>query len=179
MPNDERVVAKGGSPLNQPDLLTCARAEGTRLGAMKRWEAAFRRATPELPLIVARLDQPGVYYCIAAFRIGPRITGRIRLNAYTGKYVEATGVAKTGEALTRYQTPDELWSRLFTTKSRTATGEGATRPTPVVEPMLVWQPSQQSRTPFLPFYQVKFGRKTRFYRVDGPDFDALYSAVGN
>jgi hypothetical protein len=175
--NDERLIAKNASPLNVPELLACAQAEGTRLGAMTRWEAAFRHATAELPILVARLDQPGTYYCLAAFRIGPGITGRIRLNAYSGKYAEATGVAKRGQTLTRFQTPDDVWSRLFPPRSRTA--RGGTRRMPVIEPMLVWQPSQQSRTPFLPFYQVKDGRKTRFFRVDGPDFDALYPAVGN
>ena len=181
MPSDERVVAKSGPTVSLAEILSTASTEAARLGKMKRWQAAFRHAAPELPVMVARLDQPGTYYYIAGFRTGPIVTGRLRLNAHTGKYAEATGVSTVGRALTRYQTPDEVWARVFTPRSRKAAGggEGATRLLPVVEPMLVWQPSQQSRTPFMPFYQVKFGRKTRFIRVDGEEFDELTRSVGN
>lgn len=179
MENDKRVSPKSGPTVSLPVILSTATAEAARLGKMERWQLAFRHAAPELPMMVERLDQPGTYYYIAGFRTGPRVTGRLRLNAHTGKYVEATGISTVDRTLTRYQTPDEVWARLFLPRSRKSAGGGSTRLTPVLEPMLVWQPSQQSRTPFLPFYRVKFGRKTRYFRVDGPDFDELSQSAGN
>ena len=179
MASDDRAVARSGPTVSLPAILATATAEAARLGKMERWKAAFRHATPELPAMVARLDQPGTYYYIAGFRTGPRVTGRLRLDAPTGKYVEATGISTVERSLTRYQTPDEVWARLILPRSLKSAGGGATRLSVVLEPMLVWQPSQQSRTPFLPFYLARFGRKTRYCRVDGTDFDELTRSAGN
>jgi hypothetical protein len=40
-------------------------------------------------------------------------------------------------------------------------------------PVLVWKPCLQSRSPFLPFYQLSVGDSFVYYRVDGERFSKL------
>ena len=52
MENDKRVSAKSGPTVSLPAILSTATAEAARLGKMERWQLAFRRAAPELPVMV-------------------------------------------------------------------------------------------------------------------------------
>ena len=174
------VSRSGGPPLSPPEILTAAQAVADRLGKQTQWRYAFRHASPDPPLLVARLDRPGTYYYIAPFRIAGRLTGRIELNAQTGKYGEATGVVTPKDELSRYASVDDVWARVRTPLPESRSARPA-RPArmPVIEPILVWRPSLQSRTPFLPFHLGRIGRKVTYFRVDGKEFDDLFMAAGN
>lgn len=177
MASDSSCRSRLAPALGLPDLLCEAELAATRLAKLKRWWPAFRGASPELPLLVGRLDHAGVYYAIVAFRIDDRLTARMRLDAHSGKYAEATGIEKVGASLQPYETADDIRRRLI--RMRAAPTLRAPRSAaPVVDPLMVWQPSAQSPTAFLPFYRVTTGRRVRFWRVDGRDFDKVELGAG-
>ncbi len=177
MPSDSPCRARLAPTLGLPELMCEAKLTAVRLAKLKRWGPAFRGASPEAPLLVERLDHAGVYYAIVAFRIDDRLTARMRLDAHTGVYAEATGIQKVGAQLPLYETADDIRRRLL--KRRVAPTPRAGRAAaPVVDPMMVWQPSAQSPTPFLPFYRVTAGKRVRFWRVDGRDFDSVGLGAG-
>lgn len=177
MPSDNLCRPRLASTLGLPELMCEAELTAARLAKLKRWGPAFRGASPDLPLLVGRLDLAGVYYAIVAFRIGDHLTARMRLDAHTGQYAEATGVEKAGARLKPYETADDIRRRLLRMRGAPTPRAGRSA-TPVVDPMMVWQPSAQSPTPFLPFYRVTAGRRVRFWRVDGRDFDTLGLGAG-
>lgn len=168
-------IGAGGPPLGVPELIARAAAEAERLGKQKRWKPAFRDASPELPALVQRLDQPGIYYCLVGFGFGERLTGRIRLNAQTGAYAEAMGIEQPFGGLDRFKTLDDA-HRQFPTGS--VEPKNRTGHPPVIDPILVWQPCSQSPSPFLPFYHVRERRRQHFYRVDGTVFAELFRGAG-
>ncbi len=177
MASDSSCRPRLAPTLGLPALLCEAELAAARLVKLKRWWPAFSGASPELPLLVARLDLAGVYYAIVAFRIGDLLTARMRLDAHTGKYAEATGIEKVGASLRPYDTADAIRRRLI--QQRVPPSPGARRAVaPVVDPIMVWQPSAQSPTAFLPFYRVTAGRHVRFWRVDGRDFDKVELGAG-
>ena len=174
-----------GPTLGLPEIIAGARTEAARLGELQKWKFAFRQAAPDPPLLVERLDLSGRFYSIVPFRIGSRLTGRIAMDAHTARYEVATGVVSEDTMLERYQNLDDVWKRLLLPPSppRTRSRDGNAPPPlppgqPVVEPILVWRPSLQSRSPFLPFHVVRFGRTLRYMRVDGREFDDLVLAAG-
>ena len=177
MASDSSCRSRLAPTLGLPDLLCEAELAAARLVKVKRWWPAFRGASPELPLLVARLDHAGEYYAIVAFRIGDLLTARMRLDAHTGTYAEATGIEKVGASLRPYDTADDIRRRLITRRVVPAPRSGRSAAA-VVDPIMVWQPSAQSPTAFLPFYRVTAGRRVRFWRVDGRDFDQVGLGAG-
>jgi hypothetical protein len=163
-------------------IVQYSRSEALRLAKVPSWTPAFAAVSPETPLLVQRLDQPGRYYYIVTFGAGPRVTARLRLNAYTGAYSEGIGIGKMGDALPPYRTPPQAYTRLARAIQSAAKKKKKTNwkllPPMAMEPFLVWRPCVQSLSAFLPFYQITAGPSVRYVRVDGKVYDALTYGAG-
>jgi hypothetical protein len=163
-------------------ILLRARGEAARLERVPRWAPAFSGAAPQTPLIVQRLDEPGQYYYIVSYGVGPRATARLRMDAYTGGYAEGIGIGKDGDALTPYRTAPEAYTRLARAIQAEAKKKKKTNskllPPMSMEPFPVWRPCAQSFSAFLPFYQITVGSSVRYVRFDGKVYDALTYGAG-
>jgi hypothetical protein len=170
-------------------ILSRARVESARLGALPKWAPAFAGASPGAPILVSRLDKPDQYYYLVSFSIGTRVTSRLRLNAQTGAYAEGIGIDKSGDGLTPYLSPGEAHSRLVRAitvetnkrqnrKNTKAKKKPADSKILVAEPFPAWRPCAQSFTAFLPFYLIHDGSSLHYVRFDGQVYGALTFGAG-
>lgn len=172
--------AAPGTPkpvLGLPVLLKAAVKEAARLEKQPRWTIALKGAAPDQPLLVQRLDRPGQYYAIVAFRFGARLSARIRLDAHDARPGAAMGIDSARSALAPFRTADDARLRML---SPVAPPPGATDGAGevVVDPFLVWRPCLQSPNAFMPFYRLRRKARQAFYRIDGEFFDELSVASG-
>lgn len=166
-PTDAKPAAKPKPVLGLPALLAAALTEAKRIVKQPRWKVALTGALPDLPALVERLDRPQQYYAIVAFRVGRRITARIRLDAHTGQPGAAMGIEEVSRMLLPFRNADD------------ASGIFGDDPAPVtVDPFLVWRPCPQSPNAFMPLYRVRQKSALKYYRVDGEPFDTLTDASG-
>ncbi len=174
-PPQRPPVSEPGPVLGPPDVLRRANSEALRLATLERWAPAFVAASQEPPLLVRRLDKDDFYYLVS-FRSGDGITARVRINAHTGKYAEAIGIDRRGDALAPYLTPERIRDRIARKPpaGSARTGQRA----PIIEPFLGWKPCAQSFSAFLPFYVVRVGVTVLYYRVDGKVFTQLTAGAG-
>jgi len=167
---------QGDTVIGPPDAVRSAAREAMRLKTLERWKASFDNAAPDSPLLVSRLDLGGLYSYIVSFRIGPRITARIRLTAADGLFAEAIGIGESTPALPPYLPVPEIFTRLLTTPLATT----AEFTLPNVDPFLVWRPCAQSLSIFAPFYLLRYGgdRLQYFDAISGRFFDSLTGGAG-
>jgi hypothetical protein len=132
-------------------------------------------AEPRSALLVQRLDDPDLYYYIVTFQTGGRDTARAIVDAFDGNLDELEAIEETGEDLTTYLPAPAALQRLRKETERAADVlRFRVRDGLVGEhPVLVWKPCLQSRSPFLPFYQLSVGDSFVYYRVDGERFSKL------
>jgi hypothetical protein len=152
-----------------------ARAAKDLLRQSTRWSAALESAMPGTPLKVQRLDLDDDYYYIVPFRSGGRLTARLMIDERESRFVEATGIEAAGQSLPPYIDPAK---RLEEAYGRTIelphVRQRILRPGTVgVHPVLVWKPSAESPSPWLPFYQLSVGDQFVYLRVDGLMTDRL------
>jgi hypothetical protein len=156
-----------GPVLGLPALLDAAVTEAKRIVKQERWKVALTGALPDLPALVERLDRPQQYYAIVAFRVGRRLTARIRVDAHDGRPGAAMGIDAPARSLSPFRTADDA-SAAF------AGDPGLVS----VDPFLVWRPCPQAPNAFMPLYRVRQRTALRFYRIDGEIFDTLTDASG-
>lgn len=165
-----------GPVLGLPALVQAAVKEVARLILQPRWTVALAGAVPEPPVLVERLDRPEEYYAIVGFRIGRRLTARVRMHAHTGTPGATSGIETPAGVLTPYRTPDD--ARV----AATGYWDGCRRlddpDDVVVAPFLVWRPSPASPSAFQPFYRVRHRTTDLYYRVDGRLFVTLGRGSG-
>lgn len=162
--------------LGLPALLTAAVKEAARLEKQPRWAIALKGASPEQPTLVQRLDRPGEYYALVGFRLGPRLSARLRLDAHDAKPGAAMGIETRSAGLTPFRTADD--ARVAVIARIVPPGTAPASAQVVVDPFLVWRPCPQSPNAFVPFYRVRRKAVQRFYRIDGTMFDALGQGAG-
>ena len=152
-----------------------ARAAKDLLRQSPRWNAALESAIPGRPLKVQRLDLDDDYYHIVPFTRGGRLTARLMIDERESRFVEATGIETAGQSLPPYI---DLAPRLEEAYGRTLdlphVRKRIIRPGTVgLHPVLVWKPSAESSSPWLPFYQLSVGDEFVYLRVDGRLTDRL------
>jgi hypothetical protein len=149
------------------------------------WKVAFTGAEPQEPLRVKAPAPQGDYY-IVEFRQTNRPTGLMLVDATTGEVSAITGVQAPGRSL-GFLAPEAIPAALMTYRHRLV----ASLPTGHVsfgdfrdglvadlqpsnltlQRELIWEPCDQSLTPFKPFYQVQHTPPSRIdkflVRADG------------
>jgi|SRR5687767_1198907 len=140
-----------------------------------RLERAMKSARAQSAQLVQRLDHPDRYYYIVTFAVGSRDTARVIVDGFEGTVDEIEGVEDDGDSLQRYLAGPVTVERLLaqTRQSPDILRYRVRQGTVGEHPVLVWKPCVQSRSPFLPFYQLSVGDSFVYYRVDGEQFDAL------
>ena len=130
---------------------------------------------PQRPLTVQRLDLDDDYYYIVPFTRGGVLTARLMIDARENRFVEATGIETAGQRLPPYIDPvrllEESYGRVIDLPH---VRKRIIRPGTVgLHPVLVWKPSAESSSPWLPFYQLSVGDEFVYLRVDGRLTDRL------
>jgi hypothetical protein len=169
-PTNLRILGMAEDPAS-----AAARAATELLRQSPRWRAALENAVPGRPLKVQRLDLDDEYYYIVPFARDGRITARLMIDERHGEFVEATGIEAVGESLPPYinltKRLEEAYGRAFELPH---VQKRVLRPGTVgVHPVLVWKPSAESPSPWLPFYQLSVGDQFVYLRVDGRLVDRL------
>jgi hypothetical protein len=162
--------------------------ERDRVRVIDRWKSAYAGAEPEVPLLV-KATPPFKDYYIVDFRQAHGTTGLMLASPDTGKIRAMTGVRTPGKSLSRFLRPAEVPAYLdryrYDLQSHAA-GPGApvtygdfrdglvrnfNAANVTVDPVLFWEASDQSLTPYYPFYRVTHktpdGTDHFLVRVDG------------
>ena len=165
-----------------PEALLVATRAAESVGAIvqallasESWTPALARSRPATPVLVERLDLEDSYYYIVPVQVGPAETARIRIDAKTGHFMDATAVEKSEEQITPYLTWPDVLQRLTAApivlvdqRIRWVRPEAVGR-----HPVLVWKPCNESRSPFTPFYQCSVADTLVYIRTDGTYFAQL------
>ena len=140
-----------------------------------RFARAMTSARPQSAQLVQRLDHPDRYYYIVTFAVGSRETARAIVDGFDGTMEEVDGIENEDDSLPRYLAAPVAVERLLaeTTQLPDVLRYRVRQGTVGEHPVLVWKPCFESRSPFLPFYQLSVGDSFVYYRVDGEQFDAL------
>lgn len=162
----------------------------TRNAATAEWERAFAGARVRYVLKVTGLAGTNDYYLVDyampdnAAGNGSMRTGTVLVDAYTLRPRMIAGVEERGEALPKIYGPNDLdpvMDRLANLALPIATDVTTVfdRSRLHLDGELVWQPCDQSSTPFLPFYRVRQldpsgnAQATVYIRIDGRIFREL------
>jgi len=146
------------------------------------WRALF--GSTQTPLLVQRLDVVDDYYYLVPFGQSDRRVGAVvRVDAFSGEYLEASAFATTGEeglwgsVLREWRSEDDarrqIAGRKFELPQRG--GRVLARPEGIgIHPSFVWKPCVESLSPYYPFRLVTIGDARRYVRIDGEVFDGLH-----
>jgi hypothetical protein len=155
-------------PLGPDKIRQSAEREAERLANTSRWRRAFLGAKARDPLLVkARTSRSARNYYIVDFRIGGRSTGRMILDAKSGKVGQVAGLRDEQSELPRFLEPSELPKVLTVIYSKDRQVELRDFR---IDPELYWEPSNQSPSPFQPFYVARTAHDIAYVRVDGEVF---------
>src|SRR5262249_53578929 len=114
-------------------------------------------------------------YYIVGFQIGTRPSGRLMMDAATGSVRAIAGIDETHAELPLFLSRQEVLSQLndcvITLPTDLTDSFVASKAT--VDDHMVWQPCDQSRTPFQAFYVAREGLHQLFVRADGAVFTGL------
>ena len=157
------------------EIQKAAERERDRLQTIEKWTAAYKDARPQDPLIVEGRTIPEKDYYIVEFRRDDRTTGVMLVNALTGEVGSITGIQTPDDTLYRFYRPTEIPSVVLRHHDLFPGTVTLDEKEINVQAALHWVPSDQSVTPFRPFYVVKApGLKGDLYvRVDGEVYTRL------
>lgn len=155
--------------------------EGVRLAGLledETWKRAMNGVSTGAYCLVHRLDRPSSFYAIVPFEKGGRVQAQAMLDPYTGELLGAGASEDLGKSLSMPTSTDDAINRVAD-KYFDLPGEHPhmrlRREGLSASPTLVWQPCQESLTPYLPFTQVTYGKHTLYVRTDGKVFTSLTS----
>jgi hypothetical protein len=161
--------------LSVPEVQDHATKEAATLAGQTYWRTAFDHATVQLTELVNPVPGGIRPYYIVGFQIGTRPTGRLMLDAQTGSVRAIAGVDETHAAmpvfLSRQEVLSQLIDRVITLPTELHGSFVASNAT--VDDHMVWQPCDQSRSPFQAFYVAREGVLQLFVRTDGAAFTGL------
>ena len=123
--------------------------------------------SPGKPLLVQELVTKDFWWIVPFLEQGKKNTGVMRLNAKDGAFQGASFAMYEDQPLNMTGISLKKITNLLMDKY------GETNSKIEVEDILVWKPCVQSYSPFLPFYKVKTGKRTRYVRLDGKVFSRL------
>ena len=164
-----------GDILRVPEVQDLARREAETLAQQAYWQAAFDHATVQLTELVNPIPTNIAAYYIVDFRVGTRQTGRLMLDARTGSVRAIAGVDETHATMPSFLSRQEVLSQLIDhviTLPTDLNGSFVASKATVDEHM-VWQPCDQSRSPFQAFYVAREGVHQLFVRADGVAYGSL------
>jgi len=160
--------------ISAPAIQALAKKAASGLATGPYWQPAFDEGTVHLTELVYLLPDCTDAYYIVGFQVGNRPTGRLTIDASTGKVGEITGVDNPQRSLPMFMLRTDLSSRL---SDRTITLATAAQPfdqtKAALDQHMVWKSCDQSRTKFLPFYIVRDGHREVYVRADGIVFSEL------
>jgi hypothetical protein len=180
----ERIVSQplfmaSASPIDATEAIKAAHrglAEHNLLP--EAWVALSQvkaKASPAMVMLVQRLDEPDASYYLVALDNLQHRQGIVAVNAIQGDF--------QGVHYLQSSTAQKILSRDDVVKMLRALpeidlGEAArisTRNVHIsVEPTLVWQSCQESRSPFYPFYRASAGSHDFYVGIDGRIFPTLH-----
>lgn len=176
--------------LTADDARKAAARERDAIAQTHEWAEAYHGAAPQDALLV-KATPPDEDYYIVEFRQSGRTTGLMLVDASSGEVGELTGIRTPTDSLFRFFRPEEV-PQLLEAHGRELLAHCAGTEALAgysldflagnirVRPDLVWEPCDQSLTPFYPFYRVEHavqGRIDRLLvRVDGEVHPKLTNA---
>jgi hypothetical protein len=169
-------VSALGAPMPIPEVLTQATLEAARLSAKPEWGAALLDAQPVgLPIQVGHLGHQPNYY-IVNFQTGGKQTARLMFRL-DGTFQAVEGIKNIGESLPNFIEPSQVGAAADGQQITLGTGELFTIVSGELdgEAPLVWRMCDNSHSPFLPFYQLRFLHSdvVLYLRIDGKIFSDL------
>jgi len=142
-----------------------AAVESSRRGLLVSRDPAMARAShdaePSAPLLVERLDKPGVAYYLVPWMIETRTAIAVQVDALTGVNLGITLFSK--ETPAPFLKPEDALARV----AREFPGRE------LGKPKLVWQPCRESTSPVYPFFEVRLDSRNVYVRMDGSIFQKL------
>lgn len=171
-----------------PRLITPAKAErsaGRVINQLRKhplWAPALANAQPvKDPLLVRRLDLQDSYYYVVACAAENRVLARVLIDALSDTLVEIGAVSTTAQSLRKWVTPSEVLTVVLANAGPISEARVRVLPAPLtvrreaitVPSVLSWQPCDESRSRFLPFYAVTLGDQIVYVRVDSKFFSGL------
>lgn len=148
------------------------------------WAPALSSAQPaENALLVRRLDLADSYYYVVACASEGRVTARVLIDALSATLVEIGAVSVSARSLRKWITPAEVVTTVLANTGAICEARPRVIPGPfivrreaiTVPSVLSWQPCDESRSRFLPFYAVALGDEIVYVRVDAKFFPTLNS----
>lgn len=184
------VAPSTGSTMLSPEAAQAAALNGLEVyGLLKREDWSALLAPPvraRKPLLVERLDVADDFYYLVPFGEGDRPAGAVvRVDAFSGEYLEASAFAASGNGRSwgagadDWQSDDaarrQLVGRKFELPNRG--GRVLARPEGIgIYPSFVWKPCAESLSPYYPFRLLTIRDTFRYVRLDGEEFDRLHDA---
>ena len=149
--------------------------EQHRLYEIEHMAVSFLQTAPGQPILVQRLDLPDSFYYLVPMQRGEEITALVSVDALHGTLNGTQYAAITSTAL--HHKPDQ--ARKLVYGKTFDLGDGAGRVTfqagiSGLNPMMVWRPCAESRSPYYPFYQVTSGSKQIYIGYDGTIYPRLH-----
>lgn len=133
----------------------------------KEYSRAMENAVADQPLLVERLDRTGEFYYIVPFNRKEKTTLLVIIDARTGEMKEASYLKEPAPypRVNREEAQKILAAHLKDPKAK----EEILRQNPV----MVWKPSEESQSPFEPFWSIRVGGKIWYIGQNGKVFDKV------
>ena len=142
------------------------------------WGKSLSKTSPGNPILVQRLDRRDTFYYIVPMQVSRKIVRvLVCVDARFGNYQQAARISEHGNAFRgfNYDPKGAVHKVVGKTLNFGRRGRLTIRKEAFcLYPTLVWRPSRESMSPYVPFFMVTVGNRRVYVRVDGQVFASLH-----
>lgn len=133
----------------------------------KEFSQAMEKAVAAEPLLVERMDRPDDFYYIVPFNKKEKTTVLVIIDARTGEMKEATYLKEP--AIYPSVSWKEAQHKLIVHLREPKAEEEISRQNPA----MAWKPSEESQSPYEPFWVIKVGGKSWYIGQNGKVYEKV------